>query len=78
MKETTIIRLLISIRDQIDAILEEYAGKIEETSQQKAKCDHPMEYRLNLSVLGSNVKRYKCKICDYEWTEEINTNKGEI
>jgi transposase-like protein len=69
MKPETIVNLLLSMRSQIDAILAEYCEEQEE-AKAPVECEHPKDYVMNLSVLGSNEKRYKCRLCDYEWTEK--------
>jgi len=78
MKQDTLIRMLISIRDLADAILEELTDSANAPTVEPAKCEHPMDYRLNLSVLGSNEKRYRCKLCDYEWVEKPDEAKEVV
>jgi len=72
MNTGTVVNLLIAARSSIDAILEELAEDEKRKTQQPQQeaCPHPIDQRLNLSVLGNDVKSYQCKLCGKQWEEK--------
>jgi len=83
------LKLLKEILDQIDlddkpdiiinslgaskGILDNMMHRL--VDEETKKCEHPPEYRINLTTMGMKDEKWKCNLCGLEWSEN-DADKG--
>ena len=73
MNVEKVISMVASLRTQTEILLEELMKDVipEETPVlEPVECEHPPDYRLSLSTLGSPARKWRCKLCGYEYEEK--------
>jgi len=75
MNVEKVISMVASMRTQAEILLDELMKDViheeEKPESEPVVCDHPPDYRLNLSTLGSSIKKWRCKLCGYEHEENM-------